>query len=114
MSAWQGGRAQGPFGARVGEKEEHGRDDEGEVGGRDGARRYRLLHASSLRGRRLAGELLGAGMFAERFPEAKEGRATKDLHDPAAVEFEQGGATADGAAGDGTGEGAEKVHESGG
>ena len=28
-------------------------------------------------------------MLAERFPEAKEGRATKDLHDPSAVEFEQ-------------------------
>lgn len=52
-------------------------------------------------------------MFAERFPEAKEGRATKDLHDTAAVEFEQRRAAADGAAGDWAGEGAEKVHECG-
>ena len=58
------------------------------------------VHAGSV------GERVGAGrMFAERFPEAENRVAAEDLHDAAAMEFEQGGA----AVGAGE-EGAEEMH----
>jgi len=36
--------------------------------------------------------MIADGIFAERLPEAENGMTTEDLHDAAAMEFEQSGA----------------------